>query len=88
MIESCGPTWQKLKSSFEKYERSPPEVNRSIARSPFCKHSHEVSTSPSIENPTGFDSGNHQSILTGVQAFFDNRSWAERMRLEWQEGTG
>jgi hypothetical protein len=69
-IESCGQTRQKLESSFEKYELSPPEVNRTISGSPFCKHSHEVCTSPSIEKPTGVDSGIHQSNRAVVQAFF------------------
>jgi hypothetical protein len=71
-IETCGPSWQKLESTFEKYELSPPEVNRTIAGSPFCKHWHEVSTSPSSENPTAVDSGDQQSNRAVVQAFFFN----------------
>jgi hypothetical protein len=69
-IESCGLTRQKLESSFGKYELSPPEVNHTISGSPFCKHSHEVCSSPSIEKPTSVDSGDHKSKRAVVQAVF------------------
>ena len=37
-LESCDLICQKLEASFEKYEPSPPEVNRTIVGPPFCKH--------------------------------------------------
>jgi hypothetical protein len=61
--ESCGPIRQKLESSFEKYELSQPEVNRTIVVPPFCKHSPLASTSPSIEKTTRVDSRNQQTTI-------------------------
>jgi hypothetical protein len=38
-IAACGPSSQKLESSFEKYGLSRPEVNCPIGETPFCKSS-------------------------------------------------
>ena len=56
-IVPCGPTRQKLESSFGKYGLSRREVNRTTTLAPFCKPCTRSRTSPPIEKATRVDSG-------------------------------